>query len=155
MAIQRGRRLRIAALAVAVALACILGLAAWWYGPWRQKYAVAMPPPTASQRQVVLAYLRALDAHDSATAEALSAPAMRSTTQMWLGSTARITDIRIGTLSYAAQEPNGEQYSVATNFVYRSHWWKNDPSFADGPHYWEYWLAKVDGRWLISDEGTG
>ncbi len=114
-----------------------------------------MPPPTASQRQVVLAYLRALDAHDSATAEALSAPTMRSTTQMWLGSTARITDIRIGTLSYAAQEPNGEQYSVATNFVYRSHWWKHDPSFGDGPHYWEYWLAKVDGRWLISDEGTG
>ncbi len=142
-------------LALAATAACLLALAAWKYGPWRQKYVVALPPPTASQRQVVRAYLRALDAHDSATAEALSTPSMRSTTQMWLGSTASITGIKIGAVVYDAQQPPGEQYSVPTYFTYSSHWWKNDPSFGDGERYWEYWLAKIDGRWLINDGGTG
>jgi hypothetical protein len=113
-----------------------------------------MPPPTASPHQVVLAYLRALDAHDTATAEALSSPSMRGTTQMWLGTTASITHIRIGAISYDPQQPPGEQYSVATDFVYTSHWWKDDPSFGDGEHYWEYWLVRAHGRWLINDDGT-
>jgi hypothetical protein len=152
--ITHARRLR-STLALAATATCLVALAAWRNGPWREKYAVALPPPTASQRQVVLAYLRALDAHDSATAEALSTASMRSTTQMWLGSTASITGIKIGAVVYDAQEPAGEQYSVPTYFTYASHWWKNDPSFGDGEHYWQYWLAKIDGRWLINDEGTG
>ena len=143
------------ALATAVTLGALAAVAIWIYGPRREKYAVALPPPTASQREVVRAYLDALDAHDTATALALSAPSMRGTTQMWLASTAGISKVRIGALAYYAQEPPGQQYSVPTDFVYSSHWWKNDPSFGDGEHYWEYWLTKVNGRWLIDDDGTG
>jgi hypothetical protein len=131
----------------------VAALAAWRYGPWQEKYAVALPPPAASQRQVVLAYLRALDAHDSATAVALSAPSMHSTTQMWLASTASITRIKIGAVQYDAQQVPGEQYTVPVDFVYHSHWWKDDPSSGNGDHYWGYSLAKINGRWLIADDG--
>ncbi|HXT92323.1 MAG TPA: hypothetical protein VN714_24065 [Trebonia sp.] len=140
---------------LAATAACVAALAAWRYGPWREKYAVALPPPTASQRQVVLAYLRALDAHDSATAMALSAPSMRDNTQVWLANTADITQIKVGAVGYDAHQAAGEQYAVPVDFVYRSHWWKDDPSFEDGEHDWGYLLASINGRWLITDDGLG
>lgn len=150
--VRTGRLIRSFA---AVVVACLMTLAVWQFWPWREKYPVAVPPPAASQRQVVLAYLRSLDAHDSVTALALSAPSMRGTTRMWLANTASITHVKIGSVQYDAHQPTGEQYDVQVDFVYRSHWWKSDPSFGDGAHLWGYWLAKLDGRWLITDDGTG
>ncbi len=44
---------------------------------------------------------------------------------------------------------------MPVDFVYHSHWWKNDPSFGDGEHDWGYSLAKINGRWLITDDGLG
>src|SRR5215472_6923936 len=85
---------------VSCVVACLVAVAAWQYGPWREKYAVPLPPSSASQRQVVLAYLHALDAHDSATAMALSAPSMRGTTQTWLADTAGITQVKVGAVQY-------------------------------------------------------
>jgi hypothetical protein len=155
MAAARSRRLTAAVAAAVAVVAFIMTLAIWRYWPWREKYTVAMPPPAASQQTVVRAYLRALDAHDSATALALSDRSMRSTTRMWLAKTAGVSRIKIGAVQYAASEQPGEQYSVPTDFVYASHWWADDPSFGDGEHYWEYWLIKINGRWLINDEGTG
>jgi hypothetical protein len=153
--VTAGRRRLFAGLAVAVAVACVVALAAWRFGPWREKYAVPLPPPAASQRQVVLAYLRALDAHDGATAMALSAPSMRDRTQAWLADTASIGQIKIGAVQYDAQQVPGEQYTVAVDFVYHAHWWHDDPSFMDGEHNWGYSLAKMNGRWLITDNGLG
>jgi hypothetical protein len=154
MVIPARRRLLTLLLAAAT-LACVVAAAAWRYGPWREKYAVALPPPAASQRQVVLAYLRALDAHDGGTALSLSAPSMRSTTQMWLASTASVTQIKIGAVRYDAQQVPGEQYTVAVDFVCHSHWWIDDPTLGDGEHLWGYSLAKISGRWLITDDGLG
>ena len=77
-------------LAVAVATGAVEG---WWSWPGREKYVVAVPRPSASPRQVVLAYLRALDAHDRATAYAVSTRAFRSTVALWLSRTASITRI--------------------------------------------------------------
>jgi hypothetical protein len=136
-------------------VACVAAVAAWTYGPWREKYAVAVPPASASQRQVVVAYLRALDAHDSGTALALSAPSMDGTTRMWLADTAGVSDIKVGTLQLDAAQGIGEQYTVPVNFVYRGHWWNDDPSFGNGEHDWGYSLARIDGRWLITDDGLG
>ena len=62
MVAPRGRR-RLRVLAVIVAAGCLVAGSAWRYGPWRERYAVAMPPAGASPRQVVRAYLRALDGH--------------------------------------------------------------------------------------------
>ncbi len=148
-------RRQLSCLLAAELIAGVAALTAWSYGPWREKYMVAMPLPAASQQQVVLAYLRALDAHDGATAMALSAPSMRSKTQGWLAGTASITQVRIGAVQYYPHQASGEQYTVPVDFMYHSHWWKDDPSFRDGEHDWGYSLARISGRWLISDDGLG
>ena len=150
-----GRGRRLIWLLSAVVVAGVLIVAGLGYWARRERFPVELPPPAAGQRQVVLAYLRSLDAHDDVTALALSAPGMRATTKMWLASTASITHIQIGAVQYAAHEPFGEQYSVSVNFLYRSHWWKDDPSFGNGEQLWGYWLGKINGRWLITDDGTG
>jgi hypothetical protein len=152
------RRLRLI-LSAAILAGCIAGslaaLAGWRYDPWRQRYAVPMPPRSAPARQAVLAYLRSLDAHDRATADALSTPSERATTNMWLGNTASVTHIWISSVQHFASGPAGERYSVTTTFRYRSHWWAQDDSFPDGGHVWGYSLVRSHGRWLISDDGMG
>jgi hypothetical protein len=155
MAARTGMRWLKRLLAAAAVAGCLATLACWRYWPWREKYAVPVPPPSASARHVVLAFLRALDAHDSATADTLSTPGMRSTTQMWLSSTASITRIKIGPVQYHPDGPVGQQGNVSTNFWYSSHWWKQDPSFGDGQHDWGYQLVRSHGRWLVDDDGTG
>jgi hypothetical protein len=73
------------AVGMTVAVAAVLIAAtSWRHDLDRQRYAVAMPPPDASARQVVLAYVRALDAHDVVTAEGLSTFGYLSTTRDWL-----------------------------------------------------------------------
>ena len=94
IALRPAGRVSILVISV-VAAAGLLAAATWWYMVDRQRYAVAVPPPTAAPEQVVLAYLHALDAHDSATAEALTTADHQSTTGMWLRTTARIAAIRI------------------------------------------------------------
>jgi hypothetical protein len=152
-----GGRHRIARVLAVVAVAgCLVAVSAWRYGPWRERYAVAMPPPSASPRQVVQAYLRALGGHDSGTAVALSAPGHRDATRLWLGKTASVRVLKIGAVQYYPRDPPGQRYVVPTDFVYSSYAWEpSDPSFWNGEHYWEYWLVHASGRWLISDEGTG
>src|SRR5258708_29244734 len=110
MTVKPGRLWLTRALAIAAGIACLAGLATWRYWPWRQKYAVPLPPPDAPAAQVVVAYLHALDARDKATAEALSAPRERSTTALWLHNTASITGIKIDSVL-----PGGP-YSVCTDF---------------------------------------
>lgn len=67
MAISLGRRWFGRVLAATVVLGCLAGLTAWRYWPWREKYPVPLPPPAASPGKVVVAYLRSLDAYDTAT----------------------------------------------------------------------------------------
>jgi hypothetical protein len=156
MVMPRGRRRLLRVLAVTVAAGCLVAAGAWRYGPWRERYAVAMPPARASPRQVVRAYLHALDGHDAGTAMALSAAGHRSATAYWLARTASVRVVRIGAVQYYPGDPPGQRYVVPTDFVYSSYSWEHyDPSFWNGAHYWEYWLVHPHGRWLIRDEGTG
>jgi hypothetical protein len=150
MAVRPVRRWLKRVLAITLVIGCLAGLAAWRYWPWREKFAVALPPPGAPPSQFVVAYLRALDAYDKVTAEALSAPAERATTASWLHSTASITGIRIASVHHYA---GGEPYEVCMNFRYSSHWWLEDPSFPDGSEYWCYYLVHRYDRWLIADDG--
>jgi len=140
-------------LAIALVIGCLAGLAAWRYWPWREKHAVALPPPAAAPGKVVVAYLHALNSDDKATAEALSAPDERGTTVSWLHSTAGITDIKIDSVRHYANR--GEPYMVYMDYHYSSHWWLQDPSFPDGKEYWCYYLVRRDQRWLIADDGIG
>lgn len=125
----------------------------WWYWPGREKYVVAVPPASASPRQVVLAYLRALDAHDRATAYALSAPGFRNTAGLWLSRTASVTQIWIGKVQYFPKSPRGQRYEVPVGFWYESHWWNRDETFPNGKEGWGYQLVRSHGRFLIDDDG--
>jgi hypothetical protein len=148
------RRARVAAIAAAAG--CLVALGAWRYGPWRERYAVAVPPAGASPAQVVRAYLRALGGHDRGTAMALSAPGYRGTTRYWLGRTASVRVLRIGTVQYYRRDAPGERYAVPADFTYSAYRWQaGDPSFGNGEHHWDYWLLRSHGRWLVSDAGTG
>jgi hypothetical protein len=133
-----------------VALIALLG--GWWVWPWREKYSVPVPSAGASARQVVIAYLRSLDAHDNATALALSTPGFRSTTSAWLASTAGVTHIDVRPLQCFRSGP--DRCDVQTTFNYASHWWKQDDSFPDGPETWGYFVVRRGGRWLINDDGN-
>ncbi|GAA4582919.1 hypothetical protein GCM10023194_18870 [Planotetraspora phitsanulokensis] len=142
------RKSRWVVRAVAAVAVCAVGAVAYDWGiiPPFQRYWVAIPPATATPEQVTLAYLRALDAHDTSTAHALSTKAHRPETDMWLRSTTGISDINIG-------DSRGEGWvTVATSFTTHG----GDGSFVDGA-LWEYTLTKDShsGRWLINSEGTG
>jgi hypothetical protein len=147
-----GKRRMAAIVGVVVVIAALVGATSWRHDLDRQKYPVAMPPAHASARQVVLAYLHALDAHDAATADGLSTFAFRSETRSWLQSTAGMQNITVdGVTHYAGQA----EYDVTVSFRYASHWWKHDDSFPDGQKDWGYILVARHGRLLISDDGTG
>ncbi|GAA4568908.1 hypothetical protein GCM10023193_51510 [Planotetraspora kaengkrachanensis] len=129
-------------------MVCALGAVAWDWGiiPPFQRYTVAMPPVTATPEQVTLAYLRALDAHDTKTARALSTKDHRPVTDLWLQGTTGISDIDI-------TDSRGESgATVATSFTTHG----SDDSFVDGS-YWVYTLTRDSrsGRWLINSEGMG
>lgn len=152
MAVRPGRRWLMGILAIVLVIGCLAGLAAWRYWPWRQKYPVPLPAVSASPGQVVVAYLRALNAHDQTTADALSAPSEQGTTASWLHSTASITSIRISSVQHFT---GSEPYQVCMNFRYTSHWWLEDPSFPEGQEYWCYYLIHRHDRWLVADDGLG
>ncbi len=146
---------RLTSVVVAAAAVVIAAVAVTSLGPDHsepQKYPVPMPAPGASARQVVLAYLHALDAHDTATAEQLSTAGFRSETRSWLQSTATIRHIAIQNVTHWTRQA---QYDVNVTFRYTSHPWAHDDSFPDGDTYWGYTLIPRHGRLLISDDGTG
>jgi hypothetical protein len=149
MTVKPGRLWLTRTLAISAIIACLGGLAAWRNWPWRQKYEVPLPRPDASAAQVVTAYLHALDAHDQATADALTAPGARDMTALWLHNTTSITGIKIDSVR------PGAPYSVCTDFQYTSHWWTQDVSFPNGEHFWCYDMVRGNGRWLIANDGLG
>jgi hypothetical protein len=138
--------------AIAVAVVAVVLVVSWRHDADRQKYSVAMPPAGASARQVVIAYLHALDGHDVGTAEGLSTAEFRSVTLSWLQSTAGVRHIVLENVTHYARQ---REYDVNVSFRYSSHWWKRDQSFPDGPEEWGYTLVPRHGRLLISTDGTG
>jgi hypothetical protein len=137
-----------AAAAGAVAVVAVAGGGWWWESTPR--YDVPVPPAGAGPGDVVRAYMRALDAHDGATARALSAPGHRGVTGTWLAATCGMKALEV---SAPIAEGSGVQVAVA--FDLHQHWWTDDPSVRPGRHDWSYLLVRQQGRWLIQDEGTG
>src|ERR1700730_8611078 len=115
-----------ALVAIVVSAGIVIG-ATYWYAADRQRYAVALPPASASPEQVVVAYLRALDAHDSSTAKRLVTASFDA--GWWLESTARLTDIKVTSVqvqdnyNQAPGTPYLQAYEVDTSFTYQGHWW--------------------------------
>ena len=146
------RRVTVMVTVAGAVMAAVAAIGLTLYHLDRQKYQVPMPPPGASARQVVLAYLHALDAHDTATAEQLTTPSFRPETQSWLRSTASIRHITIQGVTHWSRQ---HEYDVNVTFRYASHLWTRDSSFPDGDHFWGYSLVSRHGRLLINGDGVG
>jgi len=139
----------------------LLAVAAGYWYVTAPRYEVPMPPANASPQQVAVAYMRALDGHDSSTAYALSTPNQRSETQIWLSETAGLTHPTTSapvalTAMTEPDIPHGtETVNVAVTFDYRQNWWSGDPSLSNGEMAWGYVLVHEHGRWLVDDCGMG
>jgi len=94
--------------------------------------------------------MRSLDAHDGATARALSTSGHRPVTGTWLSDTSGLRVMRV-----SAPVPEGSEVQVMVTFDLHQHWWTDDASMRPGRHDWSYVLVRQQGRWLIQDEGMG
>lgn len=142
-----------------LAVAGVLTVAGGYWYLTAPRYEVPVPPADASPQQVAMAYMRALDAHDGSTAYALSTPAQRAETQIWLSETAGLThpttSAPVADTAEAGLPRGTETVDVAVTFDYQQNWWTDDPSLGDGPTVWGYVLVHEHGRWLVDDCGTG
>jgi hypothetical protein len=94
--------------------------------------------------------MRALDAHDGATARALSTSDHRALTGTWLADTSGMKALKV-----SGPVAEGSEVQVMVAFDLRQRWWADDPSMLPGRHDWSYLLVRQRGRWLIQDEGMG
>jgi len=108
----------------------------------------AVPPADSTAEDVVRAYLTAIDVHDCATAEELTAPSFAHTTETMCHDAANleITDLEaVGT--------------GAVNAGLDVDWrvFAEDPSIPEGGFWWTYYLTRdnADGEWRIADAGNG
>jgi hypothetical protein len=90
---MRVRRSWKAATLRVAAVAAVTGGGWWWWNTPR--YDVPMPSATAGPGDVVRAYMRALDAHDGATAWALSTSSHRAVTGSWLADTSGMKALKV------------------------------------------------------------
>ncbi|MFD6176971.1 MULTISPECIES: hypothetical protein [unclassified Isoptericola] len=107
---------------------------------------VAVPPPDATAEDVVRAYLTALDAHDCATAQALTAPEFATTTESMCHdvSSLEITDLEtVGT------------GAVNAGFDVDWRFFADDTSIPEGGFGWTYYLTRDPEGWRIEDAGNG
>lgn len=136
------------AVSGAVAAVAVVGGFRWWESTPR--YHVPVPQAGAAPDVVVRAYMRALDAHDTTTARALSTADHRAVTRTWLADTSGMKALQV-----SRPITDGDSAQVAVSFDLHQHWWTDDPSMRPGHHDWNYVLVQQKGRWLIQDEGTG
>lgn len=136
------------ATAAVVVVAALVGGGWWWESTPR--YDVPLPSASAGPGDVVRAYMRALDAHDSATARVLSTSSHRPVTGGWLSDTSGMKALKV-----SAPITEHNEVQVMVTFDLHQHWWTDDPSMRPGRHDWSYILVQQRGRWLIQDEGIG
>lgn len=149
---------RAVAVGMVVAVVILAVGAAYLLLPPRKTGDVAVPPNDAAPEQVVEAYLAALNAHDCATAEALST----SDASQWCHDLRSLTDITVHDgirekPSWSGQPPSVEVVNVAVDFSVRWRLGHDDGSMPDGRNPWGYLLMRrsADQPWRIFSEGTG
>lgn len=151
-------RSRDTALTLIVALAAVvvpLGLVLHTFLPPRQRADVRVPGSDASPQRVVEAYLRALDAHDCATAEALSASGFEPEAKGWCEDVSNLSNIEVD-----APAPGGDDIETDVPVSFDLDWrpFHDDGSMPRHVRTWDFWMTRVDGpgrAWRIFDQGTG
>jgi len=146
----------------ALGLVVLIAVVGYWHAVDARRYAVPLPPANASPQRVVLAYLHALDGHDTSTAEHLVTHDNGLDLPYWLSHTASLTNIRItgtwwdATYGRYAGGPYAHAWEIGTSFDYRYHWWIDSAgtNFPNGHQpYWGFTVVRDHGRWLIRDQG--
>lgn len=148
---------------VASVLVLVVGAtAAFVVLPPRQTSDVAVPPPGATPQRVVAAYLKALNAHDCDTAEALTTQSAKDSAMSWCTDVASLSGVRVR--DHFAERPEwsggsaSEQVSdVPVTFDLNWRLFHNDGSMDEGATTWGYLLVRdaADSPWRIFDQGTG
>jgi hypothetical protein len=128
----------------------------------RQTGDVVVPRANATPKQVVTAYLDALNAHDCDTAEAVMTDGAKGEATSWCEDVASLTDVDVSDYSRERPEWSGhsgrEQVTnvpVAFNLNWRP--FHNDGSMDEGATVWGYLLvrARPGSPWRIFSQGTG
>lgn len=116
----------------------------------------APPPATSSPRDVVHAYVAALNAHDRAALKAITDD--DGTAATWLHDIRKITDLKITSVRNGNPKASGfpehtKLKEVAVTFI--ASWRHKDPSVESGRMDWGYVLEKNKATgWTIVDQGT-
>ena len=120
------------------------------------------PAPSASDtpREVVQAFITALDRHDTDRAVALLTPLQREWVNGWLTNVVSIRDVTIGTpldrsgTNLASAERHRFVLDVPVEFTLQQ---KREVSMVNGRTVWGYVLVRdrETDPWLIDDQGTG
>ena len=127
--------------AVAVALATLGGLAACTDAP------KSLPSAGATPRQVLDAYLLALQAGDCATTHAYAVDRFLTDGELC----GRVNVSAYRTNAYTSQ-PSADQVVLATTLTIKG----GDQSLQDGDHLWFYTLRRQPtGAWRLSAGGSG
>lgn len=148
-------------VASVVAAVLLLGWLAYAEGlVVRQEGQVAVPPVGAGPRQVVKAFVAALDAHDCATARKLFVD--RRPADQWCGDVLSLKRLRMRTPfaekpQWSGHRSDQEVMDVGVTFDLRWRLFHNDGSMEEGPTTWGYTLVRDSARqpWRIADQGTG
>lgn len=130
-------------------------------GP-RQTSDVVEPVPNATPEQVVTAYLRALNAHDCGTAEAVMTEVAKDSARSWCEGVASLTDVVVRDHfaerpKWSGHSPPEEVANVPVTFDLDWRPFNIDDSMDEGATTWSYLLVResADSRWRIFDQGTG
>lgn len=128
----------------------------------RQTAKVAMPADDATPEQVVGAYLAALNAHDCATAEALTQESAQGQAERWCEDVAGLRDISVGQPftekpRWSGHPATWEIESVPVRFDLDWRFLHSDPSMPEGPTGWSYLVGRASPSdpWRIFDQGDG
>ncbi|MFE6968674.1 hypothetical protein [Isoptericola sp. NPDC057653] len=107
---------------------------------------VAVPPPEATAEDVVRAYLTAVDAHDCATAQELTALPFATTTETMCHDAASLEITDLETVGTGA---------VNAGFDVDWRFFADDGSIPEGGYWWTYFLTRDADGWRITDAGNG
>lgn len=123
--------------------------------PPRETEDVPLPSDSATPEEVVATYLRAVDAHDCATAQALTTSDARDIATGWCREVADLADIEVGDALPDSRRRGTTDVEVSFDLDWRL--FHDDGSLPEGPTTWGYILVRrtPDGPWRITDQGTG
>jgi hypothetical protein len=143
--------------AVLVTTLVILGGVIWAArAPLPELRAVPLPPSGAAPEQIVQSFVAALDAHDQATAKALSVPGTPPRSQ--LDDNVRVKVVHIGPISPTTAYVPGRNGAVSGLDVQVQLAGRTRSGGLPGEGgAWEYVLVPVgpQNAWRVVDDGTG